>query len=502
MLRGATSRRSRRLLVTAAAATAPIRGDYASLAPADLDFFREALGEANVVTEPSRLERYNVDWLGKWRGSSGVALLPASTVQVSAVLGYCNERRLAVVPQGGNTGLVGGSVPLFDEVVLSTSRMSAIRAFDAVGGVVTCEAGTILQALEEYANERGCVVPLDLGAKGSCTIGGNCATNAGGIRLLRYGSLHGSVLGIEAVLADGRVLDTLSSMRKDNTGFDLKQLLIGSEGALGVITAVSMQLPTAPSAQNVALLACASFDDVLGTLAAAKSHLSEILSAFEFLDADAMGVTLQHGHGLASPFEAPAPFYCLIETAGSSQEHDRDKLFAFLDAATEGELAADGVVAESAAQAAALWALRESTTEALTKVGHPVFKYDLSLPPSSFYAMVEDARARVCAALPDAAVVGFGHVGDGNLHLNVVLPGARRGEARAEEVEQLEALLEPWAYEYVMERGGSVSAEHGLGSMKAHLLEPVNGPVAAGLMRQVKDVFDPRGILNPGKMLG
>jgi FAD/FMN-containing dehydrogenase len=285
-------------------AAGPIaRGEYGTVEDADLDFFRSTCGDSGVLTDQDDLEKYNEDWLGKWKGNSSVALLPSSTEQVSQLLAYCNERRLAVVPQGGNTGLVGGSIPLFDEVVISTARMTAVRKFDPISGVITADAGVVLQQLEEYANERGCMIPIDLGAKGSCTIGGNCATNAGGIRLLRYGSLHGSVMGIEAVLADGQVLDCLSGLRKDNTGYDLKQMFIGSEGSLGFITGVSILAPTAPAAQNVALLACPTFEAVLATLAAAKSQLGEILSAFEFFDNDAMKVTLEHGDGIIRPFE-------------------------------------------------------------------------------------------------------------------------------------------------------------------------------------------------------
>jgi FAD/FMN-containing dehydrogenase len=359
---------------TLAGAAAITRGDYATVEDADLAFFRSTCGDSGVLTDADDLEKYNEDWLGKWKGKSSVALLPGNTEQVSKVLAYCNERRLAVVPQGGNTGLVGGSIPLFDEVVISTARMNKIRKFDPISGVVTVDAGMVLQELEEYANEQGCMMPIDLGAKGTCTIGGNCATNAGGIRLLRYGSLHGSVMGIEAVLANGEVLDCLSGLRKDNTGYDLKQMFIGSEGSLGLITAVSILAPTAPAAQNVALLACDTFDDVLATFAAAKSGLGEILSAFEFFDNQAMEVTLGHGDGLSRPFETETGFYCLVETSGSNEDHDQEKLMAFLEGVLVEGLAMDGVMAESQTQSDNIWALRETTTSALVDVGHPVFK--------------------------------------------------------------------------------------------------------------------------------
>eukprot|EP00884_Botryococcus_braunii_P004609 jgi/Botrbrau1/14149/Bobra.182_3s0090.2 len=355
--------------------------------------------------------------MGKYTGKSTLALRPKSTEEVSKILAHCNKRRLAVVPQGGNTGLVGGSVPVFDEVVLSTSRLNQVRNFDPVSGTLVCGAGCVLEELDRRVGEEGCVMPLDLGAKGSCLIGGNVSTNAGGLRLLRYGSLHGSVLGVEAVLPDGTVLDLLQSLRKDNTGYDLKQLFIGAEGTLGVVTAVSIQCAPKPLAVHVMYLALPSFSAALQVLVKARRQLGEVLSAFEFLDADSQALTLEHLEGVRAPLPASSsPFYLVVETSGSNGQHDYAKIESFLGGLMEEGLVEDGTIAQDSVQAAGIWAIREGITVALKHAG-AVYKYDISLPTSKMYELVEVMRGRL-SHLP-VRVVGYGHLGDGNLHLNV-----------------------------------------------------------------------------------
>eukprot|EP00906_Rhabdomonas_costata_P027164 RCo038618 len=290
---------------------------YAEVSNTDMEFFQSVLPKG-VVTESSRLELYNTDWLHNWRGRSKIALCPTTTEQVSAILKYCNERRLAVCPQGGNTGLVGGSIPAHDEIVLSLEKMSRILDFDTVSGTVTCEAGCILEAVDNFLAEKGHMMPLDLGAKGSCQIGGNVSTNAGGLRFLRYGSLHHNVLGLKAVLANGTVVDQMNTCKKDNTGYDLKQLFIGSEGSLGVVTEVVLQTPPRPAATNVALLACPSYQAVQGTFVLARRHLAEILSAYEFADEEAMNRVLTVFPHNKYPLDSRYPFYVLVETQGSN----------------------------------------------------------------------------------------------------------------------------------------------------------------------------------------
>jgi len=305
--------------------------------------------------------------------------------------------------------------------------------------------------------------------------------------LLRYGSLHANVLGLEVVLADGTILDTISTLRKDNTGYDLKQLFIGAEGSLGIITKLAILTPPKPTSVNVSIFGCRDFDAVKATLGQAKRDLGEILSAFEFLDRGSMDLVLKHIPA-RDPLEKKHPFYVLIETSGSNKTHDREKLDSFLERILEATVIDDGVVAENATQAAEIWKLRETITEALQKEG-AVYKYDLSLPLSHFYKLVEVMQQRLAGK---AKAVGYGHVGDGNLHLNISAPKYEK---------EIYDLIEPFVYEYVAQQRGSISAEHGLGLMKASHLHFSKSEVAVDLMKKLKTVFDPKGILNPYKVL-
>ncbi|XP_074172769.1 D-2-hydroxyglutarate dehydrogenase, mitochondrial isoform X3 [Rhinolophus sinicus] len=330
-------------------------------------------------------------------------------------------------------------------------------------------------------------MPLDLGAKGSCHIGGNLATNAGGLRFLRYGSLHGTVLGMEVVLANGTILSGLTSLRKDNTGYDLKQLFIGSEGTLGVITAVSILCPPKPKAVNVAFLGCPGFAEVLQTFSSCKGMLGEILSAYEFMDAECMQLVGHHLQ-LASPVQE-SPFYVLIETSGSRAEHDAEKLSDFLEQVLGSGLVTDGTLATDQRKIKALWALRERITEALSLDGY-VYKYDVSLPVERLYDLVTELRARLSPRAKH--VVGYGHLGDGNLHLNVTAEAFSAS---------LLGDLEPYVYEWTAGQQGSVSAEHGVGFKKKDILGYSKPPEALQLMQQLKALLDPKGILNPYKTL-
>lgn len=459
---------------------------FSEVSEEDLAAF-ERLVPGRVVTDPQAVQAANVDWLRSVRGCSQVLLQPRTSQEVSAILRHCHERNLAVTPQGGNTGMVGGSVPVFDEVILSTRLMNQVLGFQDVSGVLVCQAGCVLEQLSRFVEERGFVMPLDLGAKGSCHIGGNVATHAGGLRFLRYGSLRGTVLGLEAVLADGTVLDCLSTLRKDNTGYDLKQLFIGSEGTLGVVTAVALLCPPRPQAVNVAFLGCPGFAEVLRTFRACREQLGEILSAFEFMDAECLRLVGRHLH-LACPVRE-SPFYVLVETSGSSAAHDSEKLSALLEQALGAGLLTDGTLAADEKRAKMLWALRERITEALSRDGY-VYKYDLSLPLERLYDLVTELRARLG---PSARhVVGYGHLGDGNLHLNVTADTFSPA---------LLGALEPFVYEWTAGQRGSVSAEHGLGFRKKDVLGYSKPPAAQLLMRQLKALLDPKGILNPYKVL-
>ncbi|XP_030615014.1 D-2-hydroxyglutarate dehydrogenase, mitochondrial isoform X1 [Archocentrus centrarchus] len=465
---------------------APARLPFSRVTAEDLAFFNKIL-PGRTITDPDLVESSNVDWLKSVRGSSEVLLRPQTTEEVSQILSYCNSRNLAVNPQGGNTGLVGGSVPVYDEIILSTSLMNKILNFDTISGVLTCQAGCVLENLSLYLEDRDYIMPLDLGAKGSCQIGGNVATNAGGLRLLRYGSLHGTVLGLEVVLADGQVLDCLATLRKDNTGYDLKQLFIGSEGTLGVITAVTILCPRKPKSVNVVFLGCETFEQLLKTFQLCKGMLGEILSAFEFLDSECMRLLNTHLR-LSNPI-SDCQFYIVIETSGSDPTHDAQKLHNFLEEAMTSSLVSDGTVATEDAKIKALWSLRERVTEALTHDGF-TYKYDISLPVERLYQLVTDMREH----LGDQAksVVGYGHLGDGNLHLNVTSPAKDPA---------LLAAIEPFVYEWTASCHGSISAEHGLGLKKRNYIYYSKPSQAVALMGNIKTMLDPKGILNPYKTL-
>ncbi|KAI4181677.1 MAG: hypothetical protein LQ348_004983, partial [Seirophora lacunosa] len=464
------------------------------LASDHVNFFRNVLGGGSAVVDgfsadaSADLEPFNTDWMRKYKGQTKLVLKPESTEEMSKVLEYCNRNMLAVVPQGGNSGLVGGSVPVFDEVVISTSRMNKVRSFDPVSGTLVVDAGCILEVVGQFLHSKGHIFPLDLGAKGSCQIGGNVATNAGGLRLLRYGSLHGNVLGLEAVLPDGTVMDDLTTLRKNNTGYDLKQLFIGGEGTLGIITGVSVLCPQRPAATNVAFLGLESFEKVQKAFREAKRQLSEILSAFELMDGRSQDLV----HTVTNqkrPLEGDYPFYCLIETSGSNTQHDKEKLESFLESLMGEEVVSDGVLAQDETQVQSLWLWREQIPECLGHWGG-VYKYDVSIPLTNLYELVEDTRQRLDSAglmgdghdKPVVAVVGYGHMGDSNLHLNVA---TRRFD------EAVENSLEPFVYEWIAKRSGSISAEHGLGLQKKPYIGYSRSETMIRLMKQVKKLFDP-----------
>jgi len=463
---------------------------FSRLTAEDVSYLKDVVSSRCVVEEKEALEPFNTDWMRKYRGTSSLVLKPNSTEQVSQILQYCNNKKLAVVPQGGNTGLVGGSVPVFDEIILNLSNMNRIRNFDEKSGIVTCEGGIVLEALSNFVSERGYTFPLDLGAKGSCQIGGNLATNAGGTRFLRYGSLHGSTLGLEVVLANGKVLHMLSTLRKDNTGYHIPHIFIGSEGTLGVITAASICCPKKCRSVHTALLGVDSFDKVTELLVRCKDEVGEILSAFEFMDRNAVELATSLLSHVRDPFPKSFPFYVLIETAGSNEKHDEEKLEKFLENCYSEDFISDAVLAQDQSQMNQLWTLRESMPEAVSRSGKSIFKYDLSIPLEHFYGLVTEMRSRL--AQHACHVVSWGHIGDCNLHLNI--------SSSEEAYESLSKLIEPYVYEWTRAHGGSISAEHGIGRMKSKYLPISKDKSTLELMKQMKQLLDPVGILNPYKV--
>jgi len=367
------------------------RGDYGVLTADDKSHLISLVNGKGIVGE-KELEGYNVDWMRIVRGKSELMLKPETTSQVSSILKFCHSKNIAVVPQGGNTGLVGGSVPVFDEVILNTSLMNKVEEIDPVSGVVVAQAGCILDRLNSELAQHKLMMPLDLGAKGSCQLGGNIATNAGGLRLLRYGSLRGNVLGMEAVLADGTILDCMQTLRKDNTGYDIKQHFIGSEGTLGIITKASVLCAALPSSVNLAYLSVNDFSDVRRLFSRARQDLGEILSAFEFIDKSCL-VCLSDNLKLSPPV-AESPFAVVIETHGSNSTHDFEKLEAFLESVMSDGTVLDGCVAEDSQKATNLWQLRERMAESLMHDGY-VYKYDVSIPLEKFYELVTVMRKRL-----------------------------------------------------------------------------------------------------------
>ncbi|KAI1952743.1 D-lactate ferricytochrome c oxidoreductase [Ophidiomyces ophidiicola] len=456
--------------------------------------FKSILGAQSAVIDgvcedaADDIEPFNRDWMKKYRGHTRLVLKPQNVREVSRILQYCNENKLAVVPQGGNTGLVGGGVPVFDEIVVNMSRMNRIRSFDENSGVVSVDAGVILETAEKYLADRNHIFPLDLGAKGSCHVGGNLATNAGGLRLLRYGSLHGNVLGLEAVLPDGTIVDDMCMLRKNNTGYDFKHLFIGGEGTIGIITGASIICPQRPKAVNVAYFGLQSYDHLCKAFREAKVQLSEILSAFELMDGKSQDM-VHTVTGLKRPLDGSYPFYCLIETSGSNGEHDSAKLEAYLEHVMGESIVEDGVLAQDETQAQSLWRWREGITESLSHLGG-TYKYDVSIPLTELYQLVEDTKERLSNAglvgnddsYPVHEVLGYGHMGDSNLHLNVAV---RRYS------KEVESMIEPWVYEWIQQRKGSISAEHGLGIAKKEFIGYSKNDTMIKLMRQLKTLYDP-----------
>ncbi|XP_018569933.1 D-2-hydroxyglutarate dehydrogenase, mitochondrial [Anoplophora glabripennis] len=463
------------------------RQNFNELQQKHIDFFRKLLGEHRAVMGVSNLEKYNEDWINNLKGSSAIVLKPKSTEEVSHILSFCNDNNLAVCPQGGNTGLVGGQLPVFDEIVISTELMNEIISLDDNSGVVVCQAGCVLESIDNILAEKGLMVPLDLGAKGSCHIGGNVSTNAGGLRLLRYGNLHGNVLGLEVVKANGEILDCLSTLKKDNTGYHLKHLFIGSEGTLGFVTKVAMQCPPRSKHTNVAFLGTQNFGKVLKTFKKAKQDLGEILSAVEVIDSSTMEF-IDEKLNIKSPI-GEYPFYLLIETSGSNESHDTEKLNTFLETALNKHFILNGIVASEPAKINTIWSIREKIPEGFKLCG-AVFCYDVSLPLEHYFTLVDDMN--IYMGNLSEKVFGFGHLGDGNLHLQIEMK---------EFSKEVKDHIEPYIFKRIKDLGGSISAEHGMGFLKAPYLDIARPQSAIKLMRDLKILFDPKGILNPYKVL-
>ncbi len=433
-----------------------------------------------------------------YHGRALCVLKPRSASEVARILALCNETGTVVTPQGGNTGLVGGQTP--DEsgagVVLSLERLNQLRAIDAAADAMTVEAGVTLLQAQEAARSVDRYFPLSLASEGSCTIGGNLATNAGGVHVLAYGSMRDLVLGVEVALADGRLLSTLSALRKDNTGYDLTRLFVGSEGTLGVITAATLKLFPRPRSRAVAFLGLRDPAQALELLAFVKGRAGPSLHAFELISRPGIDLVLRHIPGARDPLAAAHDWYALVELAAFAEGEAERVAAEILAGALDAGLAQDATLAQSLDQAGALWRLRENLSEAQRREGGSI-KHDISVPVDRVPQFIEEAGRRLRAAMPEARPVPFGHMGDGNIHYNVSQPvGADKAAflARWGEVNDV-------VHAVVHEFGGSISAEHGIGRLKRDLLRKTKDPVALDAMRAIKTALDPNGILNPGVLL-
>jgi FAD/FMN-containing dehydrogenase len=443
----------------------------------------DIVGAAHVLTAPEDTKAYLTDWRKQYSAPAECVVRPASTSEVARIVALCAQEAVAVVPQGGNTGLCGGSVPTGArrELVLSLSRMNRIRSLDALNDTMTVEAGCVLAAVQSAAAEAGRLFPLSLAAEGSCQIGGNLSTNAGGVNVLRYGTAREQVLGLEVVLPDGAVWDGLRGLRKDNTGYDLKQLFLGAEGTLGVITAAVLRLYPRPSAAATAWIALASPRAAVELLAELRQHLGDRISAFELVSRACLGAVLGHLPDARDPLPAAHAWYALCELGDSGAQADLEARVA------EALAGREAVLAQSGEQARALWRLRESIPEAqFSNV-----KHDISVPVSRIPEFIEQVERALRAAFGEVAVYCFGHVGDGNLHYNV---GPQRLLVQRDAVSAV-------VYEVVDRLGGSISAEHGLGQLKREAIRGHKDALELDLMRALKRTLDPNGVMNPGKVL-
>ena len=464
-----------------------------------LQNLRSICGEAHVLTDGD-LQAWEMDWRKRSRGKALAVVRPANTDEVARIVKACVAAQVSLVPQGGNTGLVVGSIPddSGQQVVLSLQRLRAVREIDPANLTITAEAGCVLQSLQDAARQAGFLFPLSLAAEGSCTIGGNLATNAGGTQVLRYGNARDLCLGLEVVTAAGDIWHGLSGLRKDNTGYDLRDLYIGSEGTLGVITAATLKLYPLPAARLTAWAAVDSMDDAVALLGLAHQHLGAGLTGFEVMGQFALSLVAQHFSQLKVPLYESAAFCVLLECSDQESEaHARVQFERLLETALESGCVSDAVVAESLAQAKQLWHVRESIPLAQAEEGLNI-KHDISVAVSHMSEFVRSTDALLQQEIPGVRLVNFGHLGDGNLHYNVQAPAGSDGPAFLRDWEdQVNTLV----YESVQKFGGSISAEHGVGSLKVEKLEIHKSPVALGLMRSLKTALDPNNIMNPGKVL-
>jgi FAD/FMN-containing dehydrogenase len=461
-----------------------------------LDDLRQAIGTAHLITEVGDMSGRLVEDRGLFTGTALALLRPGSTQEVAACLRLCHAARVPVIPQGGNTGLVGGGVP-DGGIILTTDRLNRIRNVDATNATMTVEAGCILANIQKAADRVEALFPLSLASEGSCQIGGNLSTNAGGTAVLRYGNTRDLVLGVEVVLPDGRVLNDLNGLRKNNTGYDLRNLFIGAEGTLGIITAAVLKLFPKPVARATALVACTGADSALILYERMRAQAADTLSTFEYIDQRGLQMVIDHAPGCSDPMAKAHPAYCLIELTSASTQGSLDtRLETALEGAFEAEEIIDAVIGASEAQKDALWALRENLSEAQKPEGASI-KHDISVPVSRVADFINIATQACMDHMPGLRPCPFGHFGDGNLHFNLSRPTDMADADFLVEYPEFNRIV----HDIVHGMGGSISAEHGIGKFKRAELRRYKDPVALELMQQIKSAIDPDNLMNPGKVL-
>lgn len=467
------------------------------------DFIRrltQILGPQYVLTEEDAKTPYLTDWRKRFTGKALAVLLPSTSTEVSQIVKLCAERQIALVPQGGHTGFCGGATPdnSGKQVVLNLKRMNHIREIDVANQTITVEAGCILQVIQEKAAEKGYLFPLSLGAEGSCMIGGNLATNAGGTNVLRYGNARDLCLGLEVVTATGEIWNGIKGLRKDNTGYDLRDLFIGSEGTLGIITAAVMKLYPLPISQWITLVACESIADSIALLNLFQKRATSLLTGFEMMTQESLELNEKHFPHMANPLKGNPPFTILIELSDyESENHVRQLLETILEEAFETNLINDAVIASNLSQANAFWHMREHITLAQAEEGANL-KHDITIPLSSLDRFISDTDALIRAKYPGVRIINFGHLGDGNLHYNIAPPLGI--DPKAFNVAN-EKPIHELVYAQVELCNGSISAEHGVGQLKLDGLRAHKGDVAHELMKTLKRALDPQNILNPNKVV-
>ncbi|MEO8297647.1 MAG: FAD-binding oxidoreductase [Burkholderiales bacterium] len=456
-----------------------------------------------LYTEPTEMAPFLTDWRGKWRGDAIAVAQPDSVADIASILRCCHSQRVPVVPQGGNTGLSGGATPDVSgrALVLSLTRLNRVRAIDPANNTIEVEAGITLQQVQEAAREAGLLFPLSLAAEGSCTIGGNLATNAGGVQVLRYGNARDLCLGLEVVTAEGEVWNGLRGLRKDNTGYDLRDLFIGSEGTLGIITGAVLKLFPQPAAQVAAFVAVPAPRQAVELLQLAQARIGPGLTAFELMSDTCIGLVEKHADAARLPLDQRSPWYVLIEISDSENEaHAQAALESLLEAAMDQGLASDAALSSSLAQFRSLWALREGISEAQGAEGRTI-KHDISLPISCIASFIATTDEAIACEFPGQRLVVFGHLGDGNLHYNVSPPAGGSGAELDAAFAALEAPMNRRVHDAVVAHGGSISAEHGLGVLRRDESARYKSAVELKLMRALKLAFDPFNLMNPGKLL-